>query len=168
MKQQMKRFGWAAWVVLAAATFVLPAPAGELKKGTKAPAWTLKDLDGKDVKSTTYDGKIVVLNFWATWCPPCVKEIPDFIEIQKELKDKNVTFVGVSLDTSATPVKRYVKRTKVNYPIVMVGDTDVVKAYGNFAGIPHTYVIDEEGIIQLSQSGMISKQALMARLKPLL
>ncbi len=141
--------------------------AAGLEAGKKAPVWILPSPEGADVKSTDFKGKIVVLNFWATWCPPCVKEIPDFIEIQKELASKNVTFVGVSLDASSAPVKKYLKRTKLNYPVVM-GNADVVKDYGNFTGIPHTFVIDKDGVIRVSKSGMISKQALMAGIKPLL
>ena len=141
--------------------------AGQLKPGTKAPAWMLKALDGKDVKSSEYRGKVLVLNFWATWCPPCVAEIPDFIELQKELGDKGLTFVGVSLDVSPAPVKKYVRRTKVNYPVVM-GNQDVVNDFGNFSGIPQTYVIDKEGVIRMSHMGKIKKEALLAGVKPLL
>ena len=167
MKLKGMRLSAMALLVLSIVFIVGNSQAGELKPGTKAPAWILKAVDGEDVKSTAYDGKVVVLNFWATWCPPCVAEIPDFIELQKEFGAKGLTFVGVSLDTSSTPVKKYVKKTKVNYPVVM-GDSDVVKDYGNFSGIPQTYVIDKEGIIRLSQVGKISKEKLLAGIKPLL
>ena len=146
---------------------LLSLSAGELKPGTKAPVWILKGLDDKDVKSTDYSGKVVVLNFWATWCPPCVAEIPDFIEIQNELGGKGLTFVGVSLDQSPAPVKKYVKRTKVNYPVVM-GDSEVVKDFGNISGIPTTYVIDKGGVIRMSHVGKISKKKLLASVKGLL
>ncbi len=167
MKRSKTLLGAIALLVISIACLSPSIKAGELKPGTKAPAWILQSPDGKDIKSTAFDGKIVVLNFWATWCPPCVKEIPDFIELQSELKDKGVTFVGVSLDASASPVKKYLKRTKVNYPVVM-GNADVVAEFGNFTGIPHTYVIDKEGVIRMSHSAMISKQQLMAGIKPLL
>lgn len=146
---------------------LLSLNAGELKPGTKAPVWILKGLDGTDVKSTSFDGKVVVLNFWATWCPPCVAEIPDFIEVQKELGGKGLTFVGVSLDQSTVPVKKYVKRTKVNYPIVM-GNSEVVKDFGNISGIPTTYVIDKSGVIRMSEVGKISKKKLLASVRGLL
>lgn len=164
--KQNRLMGWAGFVcgVVLLTTSTL---AGELKVGTKAPAWILKGLDGKNVKSSEFKGKVVVLNFWATWCGPCIAEIPDFIEIQKEYQEKGLTFVGVSLDLSPSPVKKYVARNDLNYPVVM-GDSEMVKDYGNFNGIPQTYVIDKEGIIRMSQSARISKQKLLANVKPLL
>ncbi len=167
MKQTWMRFGLAACLALVTGVGAVVGQAGELKVGTKAPAWILKAPDGKDKKSTEHEGKVVVLNFWATWCPPCVAEIPDFIEIQKEFGEKGLTFVGVSLDASPVPVKKYVKRTKVNYPVVM-GTPEMVQDYGNPSGIPQTYVIDKDGIIRMSHMGKISKQALLASVKPLL
>ena len=165
MKQRVRQI--IAVLVLSVVFAVPTSEAGELKPGTKAPAWILKSLAGDEGKSTKDKGKVVVLNFWATWCGPCIAEIPDFIELQKEYEKKGLTFVGVSLDQSSTPVKKYVKKTKVNYPVVM-GNADVVKDYGNFAGIPQTYVIDKEGVIRMSQMGMISKKDLLAKVKPLL
>lgn len=167
MKRSLLNVGAVALLLVSLIVLPSSARAAGLEVGKKAPAWILKAPDGKDVKSTEFKGKVIVLNFWATWCGPCVKEIPDFIEIQNELGEKGVTFVGVSLDASPSPVKKYVKRTAVNYPVVM-GDSDVVKDYGNFNAIPHTFVIDKEGVIRLSKSGMIKKGDLLASIKPLL
>lgn len=167
IRKDMKRNVCIAILMLAFCVSSGQMFAGELKPGTKAPAWRLQSPEGKEMSSATYEGKVIVLNFWATWCPPCVAEIPDFIELQKEFEDKEFTFVGISLDSSSTPVKRYIKRNKVNYPIVM-GDADVVKDFGNFTGIPHTYVIDKKGMIQMSHVGQISKSKLSKSIKPLL
>ncbi len=166
----MMRLGLAALVGMGLVSLL---QAGELKIGTQAPAWTLKGLDGKTIQSSAYDGKVVVLNFWATWCRPCVKEIPDFIEIQKELGGKGLVFVGVSMDTptdSAKTVKKvqkFVEKTNINYPVVM-GNAKVNKDYGSIPGLPHTYIIDKDGKIRMSRKGSISKQALLASVKPLL
>lgn len=167
MKRAIGRVSLATMVAIALVSLSGVCQADPLKPGTKAPAWILKNLEGEDVKSSEFKGKVVVLNFWATWCGPCIHEIPDFIEIQKELSDKGLTFVGVSLDQATNPVTKYVKRTKVNYPVVM-GDVDVVKDFGNFGGIPQTFVIDKEGIIRVSKTGLISKQKLLEGIKPLL
>ena len=123
-KQKMIRLGLAAFVALASINLAATLSAGELKVGTKAPAWKLNGLDGKAVQSSDFKGKVVVFNFWATWCPPCVKEIPDFIEVQKEFKEKGVVFIGVSVDRPAAEkkttakVKAFVEKMKINYPIV--------------------------------------------------
>lgn len=172
-KQKTVRLGLAALVALVSINLAAPLSAGELKVGTKAPAWKLNGLDGKAVQSTDFKGKVVVFNFWATWCPPCVREIPDFVEVQKEFKDKGVVFIGVSVDRPAAEkkttakVKAFVDKMKINYPIVW-GDKKVDKDYGGITGIPQTYVIDKSGVIRASHLGMISKKDLLKSLKPLL
>lgn len=172
-KQKTVRLGLAAFVALASINLAAPLSAGELKVGTKAPAWKLNGLDGKAVQSSDFKGKVVVFNFWATWCGPCVREIPDFVEVQKEFKDKGVVFIGVSVDSPAAEkkttakVKAFVEKMKINYPIVW-GDKKVDKDYGGITGIPQTYVIDKKGVIRASHLGMISKKDLLKSLKPLL
>lgn len=177
-KQKTVQLGLAAFVALASINLAAPLSAGELKVGTKAPAWKLNGLDDKAVQSSDFKGKVVVFNFWATWCPPCVREIPDFVEVQKEFKDKGVVFVGVSVDKPRSKdkkdveenkkkVKAFVEKMKINYPIVW-GDKKVDKDYGGITGIPQTYVIDKKGVIRASHLGMISKKDLLKSLKPLL
>lgn len=185
-KQKTVRLGLAAFVALASINLAAPLSAGELKVGTKAPAWKLNGLDGKAVQSADFEGKVVVFNFWATWCPPCVREIPDFVEVQKEFKDKGVVFIGVSVDKprssgdkddvesllsplleTKAKVESFVDKMKINYPIVW-GDSKVDKDYGGITGIPQTYVVDKSGVIRASHLGMISKKDLLKSLKPLL
>lgn len=178
IKQKTVQLGLAAFVALASINLAAPLSAGELKVGTKAPAWKLNGLDGKAVQSSDFEGKVVVFNFWATWCGPCVREIPDFVEVQKEFKDKGVVFIGVSVDKPRSKdkkdieenkekVKSFVGKWKINYPIVW-GDKKVDKDYGGITGIPQTYVIDKKGVIRASHLGTISKKDLLKSLKPLL
>jgi thiol-disulfide isomerase/thioredoxin len=129
-----------------------PAPASD-----PAPAWTLKDLAGKSVSLADFRGKVVVLDVWATWCPPCRAEIPHFIEIQNEYKDKGVTVVGISVDsTGPADVAQFVKDNGMNYPIVMA-DEATATAYGADQGIPTTVVIDKNGNVVARHLGLTDK-----------
>ena len=127
--------------------------------GKKVPAWELIDLNGKPVQSEKYKGKVIILNFWATWCPPCRAEMPDFMKLHAAYKDKGVTFLGISLDQGLGPVKRYVRTEKVNYPILM-GNSKMVDDYGNFSAIPQTFVIDAEGRINKQFMGLVKFEKL--------
>jgi thiol-disulfide isomerase/thioredoxin len=122
-----------------------------------APAWTLKDLDGNSVSLSDFKGKVVVLDIWATWCPPCRAEIPHFIELQNEWKDKGVTIVGMSVDsTGPADVAKFVKDNGMNYPIVMA-DEKAATAYGADQGIPFTVVIDKNGQVVARHLGLTDK-----------
>ena len=171
MKRGMWRYGLAAVLACVVLGLVLPMSGEPLSNGTEAPKWTLTGLDDKEVTSEKlYKDKVVVLNFWATWCPPCVKEIPDFVELQKEYKDKDLLFIGISLDRGAgnvQKVKDFVEKNGMNYPVVM-GNTGVTQKYGNITGIPTTYVIDKEGVIRFSKVGLISKNDMEKAFKALL
>jgi len=112
---------------------------------TAAP-WKLKDLDGKTVSLSDFKGKVVVLDFWATWCPPCRMEIPHFIALQKQYASQGMSVVGISLDESPDAVVAFAKKEGINYPIVM-GDEKVVADYGNIEAIPTTFIIDQNGKI---------------------
>jgi thiol-disulfide isomerase/thioredoxin len=140
-------------------------PAASSAPSTSAPTWTLKDLDGKSVSLSDFKGKVVVLDFWATWCPPCRAEIPHFIELQNELKDKGVTIVGVSLDsTGSADVAQFAKTNGMNYPIVM-GDEKTATAYGADQGIPTTVVIDAKGNIVATHLGLTDKDTFESDIK---
>lgn len=119
----------------------------EVKKDVKkAPGFTLSNTDGKQVKLSDFRGKIVILNFWATWCPPCREEIPGFVKLQKEYKN-DLVILGVSLDTgSKGDVVPFMKKFKMNYP-VLFGSTEVVRDYGGIQSIPTTFIIDQKGNI---------------------
>lgn len=133
-----------------------------------SPAWELKDVNGKTVKFSDFSGKVVVLDFWATWCGPCRMEIPGFIELQKQYADKGLVIVGVSLDQDgASAVKPFMEKMGINYPIVL-GDEAVTSAFGGIEGIPTTFIIDRTGNIVRKHVGYAPKAEFEADIKPLL
>lgn len=136
--------------------------------GDNAPDFTLKSLDGKTIKLSDYKGKVVIIDFWATWCPPCRKGIPDLISIQDEYK-KDVVIIGISLDGEKTlkDVPGFVKSYEINYPIVF-GNEKVVNDYGGIEGIPTAFVVDKKGNIVDKHVGLVPKDTYVNKIKELL
>lgn len=125
-----------------------------------APDFTLENRKGEPFTLSKHEGKVVVLNVWATWCGPCRKEIPDFIEIQKEMGKDKVLFVGVSVDKEGWEVVRpFAKEYGINYPI-MVDDGRVNRKYGPIRSIPTTFIINKKGKVEYVAPGMINKEKL--------
>ena len=123
--------------------------------GMPAPAWKLRGLDGHEVSSDQFKGKVVVLDFWATWCGPCVGEIPGYVELQKKYGKDGLVIVGVSLDRSGPErVKKFAQENGMNYTLVM-GDEDVVEAFGSFEAIPTTFLINRSGRIVHQKTGAL-------------
>jgi cytochrome c biogenesis protein CcmG, thiol:disulfide interchange protein DsbE len=131
-----------------------------------APAFTLTDLSGKQVSLADFRGKVVVLDFWATWCPPCKKEIPDFIELQKQYGSRGVQILGIALD-QPDKVSEFVQQNGVNYPILLGNDAITAK-YGGIDGIPTTFVIDKQGRIVNRFEGFRPKSTFEGEIKKLL
>lgn len=132
-----------------------------------APDFTLNEMDGAPFTLSRHEGKVVVLNIWATWCPPCRKEIPDFVEMQEEMRDDDVLFVGVSLDEEGWEVVRpFAKEYSVNYPLVVDNGT-VYQKYGPFRGIPTTFIINKEGKVEYVAPGMVTKSMIRPVLQEL-
>lgn len=139
-------------------------PPGEVTGA--APAFTLTDLSGKSVSLADFRGKVVVLDFWATWCPPCKMEIPDFIGLQKQYGSHGVQIVGVALD-EPEKVAAFAKEHGMNYP-VLLGTDAITARYGGIEGIPTTFIIDKSGKIVNKFEGYRPRQVFESEIKKLL
>jgi thiol-disulfide isomerase/thioredoxin len=154
-----------AWGIISLRPLLRSTSAGLV--GSGAPAWELKDLNGKVVKSSDFLGKVVILDFWATWCAPCKAEIPGFVALQKQYGDQGLAVVGVSLDDQgAATVRRFVDEFRMNYPVVL-GNLALMQAFGGTA-IPTTVIIDRKGNIVARHVGFTPKETFEKEIKPLL
>ncbi len=153
------------YALLLAVLVLTPAFAAEKKK---APPLVGKTANGVAIDLTKMKGKVVVVNFWATWCPPCRAEIPDFISIYGEKRSEGLEIIGVSLDEGGwSEVTPYVQRSKITYPIIL-GDRGVARAWGGIQAIPTTFIIDKEGNVIDTHVGLMSKAQLLKKIQPLL
>lgn len=127
------------------------APKNTLVSKT-APPFVLTSLESQRVDLAALRGRVVLLNFWATWCAPCQVELPRFVQWQETYKADGLTIIGVSMDDDSEPVKSMVSKRALNYPVVM-GDEKLGLAYGGVLGLPITYLIDRKGIIRARYQG---------------
>jgi thiol-disulfide isomerase/thioredoxin len=112
----------------------------------------MPELTGGQFQLSAYRGKIVLLDFWATWCDPCREEIPHLVELQSKYRDRGLEIVGVSMDDGPEPVRDYYQRFKMNYPVVM-GNAKIGELYGGVLGLPIAFVIGRDGRIQSKHIG---------------
>jgi thiol-disulfide isomerase/thioredoxin len=142
--------------------FTTHAAAGGACPANAKPAnlnFTLKDVDGRNVKLSDYKGKVILLDFWATWCEPCKMEIPWFIEFQKKYGASGFQAVGVSVDDTAEKLRPYVAKLKMNYPVLQgLNHDDIQNAYGPLVGIPVTIVISRNAKMCVKHLGISSKE----------
>ncbi len=133
--------------------------------------FVLKDADGKDFNLAAQKGKVILLDFWATWCPPCKVEIPWFVEFQQKYGPKGFIVVGVSVDDPAAALKPFGKQYKVNYPLLVGDGRDDIKgpkAYNASWGLPKTFVIGRDGRICKTHVGLSNKEHFEQQIKSLL
>lgn len=135
-------------------------------------AATLADFDGKPVPLAELKGKLVVLNFWATWCGPCRTEIPHLIEAQEKYGPRGIMFIGAAVEDNADSVRDFGKAYGINYPVAMAGKDQgiaLLRALGNkIAGLPFTIVLDRQGNIVAAKRGIMTPARLQQILDPLL
>lgn len=138
------------------------------RNSVTAPDFNLPTTDGKMLRLSDYRGKVVIIDFWATWCPPCRKGIPDLIDIKKKYGPKGVEIIGVSVDTDTkNEVIPFIKEKGINYPVVY-GNQNVYMQYGGIRAIPTTFVIDKEGKIVASYEGLVPKVTYENHIKKIL
>ncbi len=131
--------------------------------------FTMKDVDGKDVSLQSYKGKVILLDFWATWCGPCKVEIPHFIEFQQKYGPKGLQVVGISVDDPVDKLAPYVKEMGMNYPVLQgLGHDAVQDAYGPILGIPVSVMISRDGKICATHTGLTSKDVFATEIESLL
>jgi peroxiredoxin len=161
---QMKILKFCAFVGLIAGVALLSGGPSEaapslttVAKRAAAPTFTLKDSTGKELRLTDYRGKVVLLNFWATWCGPCKADIPWFAEFQKKYESTGLVVLGVSMDEDGWKVVRpYVDKMHMTYR-VLLGDESVAAKYGGIESLPLTLMIDREGRIAARHVGLTTK-----------
>jgi peroxiredoxin len=138
-------------------------------KVKKAPDFELPDYTGKTVRLADYKGKVVFVNFWATWCGPCKYEIPMFVDLQQKYGAQGLAFLGISVDDEASALKPFVDQYKMNYPVLVgLGREQVQEAYGPMLGIPVTVVIGRDGNMCTRYFGLRPKDRFEADIKALL
>jgi peroxiredoxin len=165
------------WALFAAVVALLAACTSELpdnvrlksaKERKATPDFTLKDSTGATVKLSDYRGKVVLLNFWATWCGPCKVEIPWFMDFQKNYKDRDFAVLGVSMDEDGwDSVKPYIEEHKMNYR-VLLGNDEVSQLFGSIDSLPTTLIIDREGRIASMHLGLVAKSTYQKQIEQLL
>ena len=154
--------------VLATTPFFAQGPGPCAITGSPNLSFTLEDLNGKAVSLSAYKGKVLLINFWATWCIPCRTEIPGFIDLYDRYRKRGLEVVGIDIDEPASVVAPYAREMKINYPILLDGGRhEVHEAYG-LVGLPTTIIIGRDGVTCEQHVGFTRKATFEAAIKRLL
>jgi thiol-disulfide isomerase/thioredoxin len=142
-------------------------PAAESLLNRPAPQFARQGLNGTHLDLANYRGKIVLLNFWATWCAPCQIEMPVFVQWQRQYGPQGLQVIGISMDDDRALARKLAAQLKLNYPVAM-GDEKLGELYGGVLGLPLTYLIDKNGIVRARFQGEISAKIIETKLQELL
>ena len=132
-----------------------------------APDFSLHDLNHQTLELANYRGKVVLLDFWATWCTPCRDEIPRFVAFQNKSRERGLQVIGISMDDDAKPVREFYQQLKMNYPVAL-GNEKVAEAYGGVLGLPITFVIGRDGRVAAKHIGEVDMSVLEQEIETLL
>ena len=154
--------------IVFAAALIAFAPAVVLAQDAKAPQFDLKDINGRTVRLREYQGKVVMINFWATWCPPCRAEMPDLVRLQREYGKKGLQVIGITYPPEKLDrVRRFARSLKVNYPIIL-GTSQLKDRFSSDENLPLTIVIDRNGKVSDIIVGILLHEEFDEKIKPLL
>lgn len=154
--------------IVFAATVIVFTPAAVFPQAVKAPQFTLKDVNGRTVQLSDYRGKVVLINFWATWCPPCRAEMPDLVRLQREHAKDGLQIIGITYPPERKGrVRRFAKQLKVNYPIAL-GTHELKARFSSDETLPLTIVIDRDGRVTDIIGGILLREEFDEKIKPLL
>lgn len=155
-------------VLLIFISFCAPFGALQSHAVTKMPSFTLEDVvTGKTVNSESFSGKSLLIVFFATWCPPCIQEIPNLIKMQDEYSDKQFSVVGLSVDQEKDVVQKLVSREEINYP-VMMADKAVTRDFDGVYGIPTSFLVNNNGNVVKRYSGYVPHSVLVRDLEQII
>jgi thiol-disulfide isomerase/thioredoxin len=146
---------------LAAASHACPA---QSLIGKQAPAFIRRDLGGRSIVLDSLRGKVVLLNFWATWCAPCQTEMPIFDSWQRKYGPRGFQVIGISMDDDSETARKLVERLRISYPVAM-GDAELGERYGRVLGLPKTFLIGRDGKVQAQFQGETDLKAMETKLR---
>ena len=153
---------------LAFALLLLFVPVVAFSQESRLAELTLKDIQGRNIRLRDYRGKVVVINFWATWCPPCRKEVPDLVKLQRDYRRRDLQIIGVTYPPQTlAEVRRFVRKAKVNYPVGL-GTKETKSIFTNSETLPVTIVIGKDGGIRDTIEGILLPEEFEQKIKPLL
>jgi len=155
-------------VIVIAAMMIVFSPANVLRQEAVAPQFTLRDVNGRTVRLSDYQGKVVLINFWATWCPPCRAEMPDLVRLQREHGKEGLQIIGITYPPEKkTRVRTFARSVKVNYPIIL-GTRQIKARFSSDETLPLTVVINRDGKVSDIISGILLREEFDEKIKPLL
>ncbi len=153
--------------ILIALAFLSLFPVPQVEAEEEIPNLNLMTINGQPWKLSDYKGQVVLINFFATWCGPCRKEVPDLVTLQKEFGSKGLSIIGLAFNSDPEAVVRFAAKYKINYPVAVYGKDDV-KKYGGVSAVPTTFLVDRKGKLAGGAEGLVPKAVLEKKIKELL